>query len=140
MATECRSGSEFSFQFQPKLNVAFDGGEITSDAGLVLLRELDERLGLTAVLPKLVGDPRDTRFTAHELLTLLRQRRYQDRGRLRGRQRRHRAATRSDAVRGGRAGTGGVGLAANLVAAGERSRLGVDSAVGDPGHGVAVPL
>ena len=77
MATECRSGSEFSFQFQPKLNVAFDGGEITSDAGLVLLREFDERLGVTAALAKLVADPRDTRFTAHELLTLLRQRIYQ---------------------------------------------------------------
>jgi hypothetical protein len=77
VATECRSGSGFGFQFAPKLAVAFDGGEITSDAGLVVLREFDERLGLTAALTKLVADPRDTRFTAHELLTLLRQRIYQ---------------------------------------------------------------
>lgn len=77
MATACRSGSGFGFQFQPKLTVAFDGGEITSDAGLVLLREFDERLGVSAALRQLVADPRDTRFTAHALLTLLRQRIYQ---------------------------------------------------------------
>lgn len=77
MATECRSGSGFQFQFAPKLAVAFDGGEITSDAGLVLLREFDERVGVTAALPTLIADPRDTRFTEHELLTLLRQRLYQ---------------------------------------------------------------
>ncbi|MBX3024327.1 IS1380 family transposase [bacterium] len=57
--------------------MAFDGGEITSDAGLVLLREFDERVGVTAALPTLIADPRDTRFTEHELLTLLRQRLYQ---------------------------------------------------------------
>jgi len=77
VATRCRSGSEFEFQFAPKLAVTFDGGEITSDAGLVLLREFDERLGMTAALGTLVADPRDTRFTEHELLTLLRQRVYQ---------------------------------------------------------------
>ena len=77
MATECRSGSGFQFQFAPQLAVAFDGGEITSDAGLVLLREFDERLGVTAALRTVVADPRDTRFTAHAWLTLLRQRVYQ---------------------------------------------------------------
>ncbi len=77
MATECRSGSGFQFQFAPKLAVAFDGGEITGDAGLVLLREFDERLGVTAPLKTLVADPRDTRFTEHEFLSLLRQRVYQ---------------------------------------------------------------
>lgn len=77
MATECRSESGFEFQFAPKLALAFDGGEITSDAGLVILREFDERVGLTAALPTVVADPRDTRFTAHALLTLLRQRVYQ---------------------------------------------------------------
>lgn len=79
MATECRSesASSFQFQFAPKLGVAFDGGVITSDAGVVLLREFDERLGLTAELTRVVADPRDRRFTAHPLLTVLRQRIYQ---------------------------------------------------------------
>ena len=75
MATECRTGS--GFLFQPKLRVEFDGGTITSDAGLVLLREFDERLQLTAELPRLVADPRDARFIDHSLLALLRQRLYQ---------------------------------------------------------------
>lgn len=75
MATEChiRSG----FRFQRKLSVDFRGGEITSDAGLVLLREFDEHLGLTAGLKKLWVDDRDQRYTKHGGLDLLRQRIYQ---------------------------------------------------------------
>ena len=53
MATERHSGS--GFKFQRKIVVDFEGGEITGDAGLMLLRELDERLGLTGGLGKLVA-------------------------------------------------------------------------------------
>jgi len=75
MATEChiRSG----FRFQRKLLVDFRGGETTSDAGLLLLREFDESLGLTAGLQKLWIDERDRRYTTHSALELLRQRIYQ---------------------------------------------------------------
>jgi hypothetical protein len=75
MATEChiRSG----FRFQRKLTVDFTGGEITGDAGLVVLREFDERLGLTAGLKKLWVDGRDPRYTKHSGVALLRQRLYQ---------------------------------------------------------------
>jgi len=59
MAAECHS--RFGFQFQSKLRVEFDGGTITGDAGLVLLREFDERLALTADLKKLLIDERDRR-------------------------------------------------------------------------------
>ena len=45
MAAECHSRS--GFVFQRKLSVDFQGGEITGEAGLVLVREFDERLGLT---------------------------------------------------------------------------------------------
>ena len=75
MATECHS--RFGFGFQRKLTVAFDGGEITTDAGLLLVREFDERLGLTAALRAAVPDPRDRRYVSHDVLTLLRQRIYQ---------------------------------------------------------------
>lgn len=75
MATRCHN--RFGFQFQRKLTVAFDGGEITSDAGLLLLREFDERLGLTAGLQKLVVEQRDERYVRHAALELLRQRIYQ---------------------------------------------------------------
>jgi DDE family transposase len=75
MAAQChiRSG----FRFQRKLTIDFSGGEITTDAGLVVLREFDERLGLTADLKAVVTDRRDRRYVAHEILTLLRQRIYQ---------------------------------------------------------------
>src|SRR5215468_10778132 len=55
----------------------FAGGEITSEAGLVLLREFDERLKLTASLKGLVADERDRRYIEHSTLNLLRQRIFQ---------------------------------------------------------------
>lgn len=75
MAAECHT--QFSFQFQPKLTLDFAGGEITSEAGLVLLREFDERLELTVGLKGLVADERDRRYIEHPTLDLLRQRIYQ---------------------------------------------------------------
>ena len=75
MAAECHS--RFGFRFQRKLSVDFEGGEITGDAGLVLVREFDERLGLTGRLRGLVCDERDRRYVTHEVGDLLRQRIYQ---------------------------------------------------------------
>jgi len=51
--------------------------EITSEAGLMLLREFDQRLGLTATLGERFGDQRDPRYIAHPALALVRQRGYQ---------------------------------------------------------------
>ena len=39
----------FQFAFNGFLKVAFQGSQVTSDAGLVLVRELDECLGLEAI-------------------------------------------------------------------------------------------
>jgi len=75
VATEC--DTPFSFRFQPKLVLDFDGGQITGEAGLILVREFDERLGLTAKLDALLIDARDRRYVTHPALTLLRQRVYQ---------------------------------------------------------------
>jgi hypothetical protein len=75
VATECHS--QFGFGFQPKITAAFDGGEITTEAGLLLVREFDERLHLTATLRDAVPDLRDRRYVTHDVLTLLRQRLYQ---------------------------------------------------------------
>ena len=36
----------FQFAFNGFLKVVFQGSRVTSDAGLILVRELDERLGL----------------------------------------------------------------------------------------------
>ncbi len=75
MAAGCHSRS--GFIFQRKLTVDFAGGEITGEAGLVLVREFDERFGLTGGLEKLVRDPRDRRYVSHSVEELARQRIYQ---------------------------------------------------------------
>lgn len=44
MATECHS--QLTLGFQSKIVVDFNGGRITSDSGLLLLRQFDEQLAL----------------------------------------------------------------------------------------------
>jgi len=75
MATECYN--QLGFGFQPKLIVDFAGGTLTTDAGVVLVREFDEQLGLTSDVCSRVMDTRDRRYVTHEVTTLLRQRLYQ---------------------------------------------------------------
>ncbi len=53
------------------VDLAFDGGRLSSDAGLVLLQDPDEQLGFTRALAAVLQDPRDPRrvhFTLHDLL------------------------------------------------------------------------
>src|SRR5712692_9539799 len=53
------------------VDLDFDGGRLSSDAGLVLLKDPDEQLGLTHSLAAVLSDPRDPRrvhFTHHDLL------------------------------------------------------------------------
>lgn len=57
-----------------KVVANFDGGRLTSDAGGLLLREVDRRIGLTAALAACISDPRDPAKITHELRTLLAQR------------------------------------------------------------------
>jgi hypothetical protein len=54
----------------------FDGGSLTSDAGALLLREADRRLGLTAALNAVIPDPRNPDQIVHQQITMLRQRIY----------------------------------------------------------------
>src|SRR6266567_3536065 len=49
----------------------FDGGPLSSDAGLVLLKDIDDQLGLTRALAAVLADSRDARrihFTSEDLL------------------------------------------------------------------------
>jgi hypothetical protein len=49
----------------------FDGGRLSSDAGIVLLKDIDEQLGLTRALAAVLSDPRDAHrihFTPEDLL------------------------------------------------------------------------
>jgi hypothetical protein len=60
-------------QFDKRLRLEFQGARITSDAGLLACRELDEALGLTEVALNYVRDTRGGRNVQHELVPLLRQ-------------------------------------------------------------------
>src|SRR4029450_5934952 len=59
--------------FNPQLRVEFRGATVTSDAGLLLPRELDERLGLDAPIERHLTDPRTGHNRQLPLRDLLRQ-------------------------------------------------------------------
>ena len=56
--TDCISPIELQFQRRP-LIVTCDAPQISSDGGALLLRRLDERIGLTQTLAALLEDRRD---------------------------------------------------------------------------------
>ncbi len=60
-------------QFDKRLRLEFHGARITSDAGLLACRELDEVLGLTEMAPIYLQETRGGRNVQHELVPLLRQ-------------------------------------------------------------------
>ena len=59
-----------------KIEASFQGGEVSSDGGVMLLREADRRLGLTRALDAALPDPRDPELITHAQIDLLRQRIY----------------------------------------------------------------
>lgn len=67
---------EFSRVKRRKVEVNFDGGEVTSDGGAVLIREVDRKIGLTKALDKVIKDPRQRGKCEHSQLSMLRQRVY----------------------------------------------------------------
>ena len=54
-----------------KVSASFDGGAISSDGGLLLLREADRRLGLTRMLASCVQDRRDPSRISHAVEEML---------------------------------------------------------------------
>jgi hypothetical protein len=71
----------FQLSFNPSLKVDFRGSRVASDGGLLLVRELDERLGLSALIAEKIRDERRGKNTQLPLPDLLRQSIY---GRLAG--------------------------------------------------------
>src|SRR2546422_5915253 len=59
--------------FNPQLRVEFRGATVASDAGLLLRRELDKRLGLDALIERPLTDPRTGPNRQFPLLDLFRQ-------------------------------------------------------------------
>ena len=72
MKTECKQAKfEFHQLFQRKVKARFDGGKITSDAGVLLLREVERETGLIAGLAECFRDHRDPRLIEHTVQELL---------------------------------------------------------------------
>jgi hypothetical protein len=59
--------------FDGHLRLEFRGARVTTDAGLLAVRELDEMLGLTEMAGVMIEDRRTGRNIRHELTGLLRQ-------------------------------------------------------------------
>lgn len=58
------------------VQAAFDGGDIVSDGGVMLLRQVDERIGLTRSAAKVFADGRRAASVRHSIHSLLAQRVY----------------------------------------------------------------
>jgi DDE family transposase len=57
-----------------EIDVRFDGGDVSSDGGLLLLRQVERRLGLLKAVAQVLPDPRDPCLVQHTTEQLLRQR------------------------------------------------------------------
>jgi DDE family transposase len=77
MATACIAQVSFEFQGLRQPVVArFDQAHASSDGGALLLKALDDRLGVTERLARSLRDPRQPGKVTHELIELVRQRVY----------------------------------------------------------------
>jgi len=65
---------EFEGFGRRRIEVNFNGGDVSSDGGLPLLRKLDRRLGLIDAVAGVLADPRDPERITHTLCDMLRQR------------------------------------------------------------------
>jgi hypothetical protein len=74
MDTVCYKQLSFGSFFGKQINADLDGGHITSHAGGLLLRELDERYGLTDGIADSLYNRRHPSWVIHHLKTLIKQR------------------------------------------------------------------
>ena len=60
----------FQISFNPALKVEFQGSRVTSDGGLILVREMDQRLGFSDLIAQHLTHPRgkNTQFPLTDLV------------------------------------------------------------------------
>lgn len=76
MNTQCSMQTALSFRDDREIRLDFEGGQITSDAGLVVLREFDERIGFTKSVAARLHDGRQPSYLRHDIKQLIIQRLY----------------------------------------------------------------
>ncbi len=67
----------FKDSFSKKVQVDFDGGQVSSDGGLLFLREVESEIGIIKKVAHVLEDPRHPGYVKHQNVQLLRQRVYQ---------------------------------------------------------------
>ena len=73
--TECITATvDFTPLGRRQVVADFLGGRLTSNAGALLLREVDRRSGLLDAMNEAIPDPRDPRYTIHDQRAMLAQR------------------------------------------------------------------
>ena len=73
--TDCNTDSMlFSNLGRREIQADFGGGSLTSDAGALLLRQVDRRIGLIDAIDRVIPDPRDVRFIHHSQRSMIAQR------------------------------------------------------------------
>lgn len=75
--TECNRQLELFEVGRQQVTIDFDGGQLTSDTGLLPIAELDRKLGLLAEAARLMPDPRSPLLIIHTAEQILRQQVFQ---------------------------------------------------------------
>jgi hypothetical protein len=57
-----------------KIEANFNGGDISSDGGLILLRQVDRKIGLSKAISEAIYDPRNPNLIQHTMKDMIGQR------------------------------------------------------------------
>jgi hypothetical protein len=67
---------EFEFYQETELRYNFEGGDLSSDGGMLLVREFDEKIGFSRDISALIGDKRKSGSIEYEMIDMIRERVY----------------------------------------------------------------